>query len=72
MVLKGPAIARSVYGDIGLRPISDLDLLLTERDAVPALRVLGGIGYDVDLPVSEYRMSRHHHLHAATRTIEPG
>ena len=70
MVLKGPAIAASVYGDIGLRPISDLDLLVTERDAVPALRVLGKIGYDVDLPASECRIGRHHHLHAATRTID--
>ena len=31
IVLKGAALAESVYGDIGLRPMSDLDLLVPEE-----------------------------------------
>ena len=67
IVLKGPAIVTPVYGDIGLRPMSDLDLLVAERDAVPVLHLLAKLGYDINLPTSG-RPGRHHHLSAATRS----
>lgn len=68
IVLKGPALLAPAYGDIGLRPISDLDLLVAECDAVPVLHLLAEIGYGIDLPASGRPLGRHHHLHAATRS----
>ena len=70
VVLKGPALVDLVYHDRGLRPISDLDLLVAEGDAVRGLRLLGEIGFDIRLPVSEYRMKRNHHLYAASKMVE--
>lgn len=42
---KGPVLAQSAYGDLGLRSFSDLDLLISPGDFVPAKRALGEIGY---------------------------
>lgn len=45
MVLKGAALAEPLYGNIALRPMGDLDLLL-HREGVPrAVAVLDGMGY---------------------------
>jgi hypothetical protein len=43
--LKGPALAEMLYADPVLRPFSDLDLLVRERDVEAALRVLTRDGY---------------------------
>ncbi|HEY3382786.1 MAG TPA: nucleotidyltransferase family protein [Vicinamibacterales bacterium] len=40
VVLKGPSLAALVYGDVGLRPMRDLDLLVPRRDADRAQSVL--------------------------------
>ncbi len=37
---KGPVLAQEIYGDIGLRPISDLDILVSKKDAVVAWEIL--------------------------------
>jgi Uncharacterised nucleotidyltransferase len=42
---KGPALAASVYGDIGLRSFSDLDLLIAPADFTRAKSALAEIGY---------------------------
>ena len=42
---KGPVLAQSAYGDLGLRSFSDLDLLISPGDFEPAKRALGEIGY---------------------------
>jgi hypothetical protein len=42
---KGPMLAQSAYGDLGLRSFSDLDLLISPGDFVSAKRALGEIGY---------------------------
>lgn len=42
---KGPVLAQSAYGDLGLRSFSDLDLLIPPADFEPAKRALGEIGY---------------------------
>ncbi len=48
VVLKGMAILDEVYGDWGLRPMTDMDLWLSEADA-PALRqALVALGYRVE------------------------
>lgn len=45
MVLKGAALAETVYGNPALRPISDLDLLIKKKDFMKAERQLVELGY---------------------------
>jgi hypothetical protein len=42
---KGPLIAVDVYGDLMLRPFSDIDVLVHERDAAAAKALLTSHGY---------------------------
>ncbi len=59
--LKGPALARQVYGDIKLRSFVDLDLLVRAADATRAGEVLASLGYRPHLqlsPAQEAMLSR--------------
>jgi hypothetical protein len=42
---KGPALAQSLYGDVGLRSFSDLDFLIAPVDFERAKQALAEIGY---------------------------
>jgi Uncharacterised nucleotidyltransferase len=42
---KGPVLAQSVYGDLGLRSFSDLDFLISPADFDRAKQALAEIGY---------------------------
>lgn len=44
--LKGPFLARSLYGDAGMRPSGDLDILVHPGDMRGAVEVIRGFGYD--------------------------
>ncbi len=46
MALKGAHLAEAVYGDIGMRPMGDMDLLVRQEDLGRAQEVLGALGYD--------------------------
>ncbi len=52
---KGPVLAQSAYGDLGLRSFSDLDFLIVPADLVRAKQALAEIGYrpsaDLTAPV---------------------
>lgn len=54
-VMKGPAIAEMVYGDLALREFSDLDLLIREADFSRALELLQRLSYQ---PVWKYENSK--------------
>lgn len=43
--LKGFHVALAIYGDLGLRPVGDLDLLVAEADVPRAVEVLARAGY---------------------------
>lgn len=43
--LKGAALAKTVYGDIGLRPMSDVDILVRREDLSKAVELLFHMGY---------------------------
>jgi putative nucleotidyltransferase-like protein len=43
---KGAVLAASVYGDLSLRPFSDVDLLLNQDDLLRAGRLLASLGYE--------------------------
>lgn len=47
MVLKGAALAETVYGNPALRPMSDLDLLIRKEDFMKAERQLLDLGYSL-------------------------
>ena len=57
IVLKGAALAKFVYGNIGLRPMADIDIMV-RKDALPqAEKTLSGLGYlfSGNMPSVEYR-----------------
>ena len=43
--LKGAALAKTVYGDIGLRQMSDIDILAKKEDLPKAVELLFHMGY---------------------------
>jgi hypothetical protein len=45
ILLKGAALAETVYGNIAVRPMADLDLLVRREQMPGALRALGEAGY---------------------------
>jgi hypothetical protein len=64
IALKGTALAGTVYGNLALRPMRDVDLLVREDDVDAAESVLLREGYSAD---ESYRprgwyLHRHHHL----------
>ena len=48
VVLKGAALAESLYPDIGLRPMNDLDLLIHRNDLIKASDSIKSLGYLVE------------------------
>lgn len=60
LVFKGPALACTVYPELGLREFADLDVLVEERNRERALRVLRSRGFespngtDGGVPVDTY------------------
>ena len=68
LVLKGAALAHLVYPEPGLRPMSDLDILIPEADLWQAQRLLAESGFDAPLPSSG--ALPHRHLGGATLQTE--
>jgi hypothetical protein len=48
---KGPVLTQSLYGDLALRPFSDIDLLLRREDIAPAESVLKALGYEAEFSI---------------------
>jgi hypothetical protein len=57
VVLKGAALASSVYPEIGLRPMGDLDLLIKQKHLFDALSIIRTLDY-IEEPVLSYRLKR--------------
>jgi hypothetical protein len=68
LVLKGAALSHTVYPEPGLRPMSDLDILVREEDLWRAQSLLAGLGFDAPLPVGPELA--HRHLAIAARQVE--
>lgn len=62
IVLKGMALAKTVYGDIGLRPMGDIDLLVKKEDLPHAEKIMTKLGYHFhgDIPPEWYRENHQH------------
>ncbi len=62
---KGPVLAEEVYGNIGLRAFSDLDLLVARHDLPRVVTLLLGHGFRLEIDLSEEQYQklaeRNHH-----------
>ncbi|WLE99253.1 MAG: nucleotidyltransferase family protein [Candidatus Electrothrix communis] len=70
LVLKGAALANTVYPQAGLRPMRDIDLLVRPHDALQAQTALAELGFKAPLGLSSYLPSNHHHLTNATQMTD--
>src|SRR5882724_9901509 len=61
IVLKGAALAQSVYGDIGLRPMGDIDLLVRKEDLDCAEQIMSTLGYSTCMDIKSQEWYRHNH-----------
>ena len=68
LVLKGAALSHTIYPEPGLRPMSDIDILVPKSDLWRAQSLLAGLGFDAPLPPGSTLPARH--LPAATLQSE--
>ena len=63
VVLKGPLLARELYGDLAIRQCDDVDVLVKRSDAQPACDALIAAGYTplCDVAIGANRLLRHTH-----------
>lgn len=54
LALKGPVLAELLYGNVGLRPCDDLDLLVRPEDFSKAESLLLDAGFTPDGPANDY------------------
>ncbi len=59
LVLKGAALCHLVYAEPGLRPMSDVDILVPRSDLWRAQRLLSELGFDAPLPPGPTLPPRH-------------
>jgi len=63
IILKGALLSTFVYGDIGLRPMSDLDILVRKQDIEKAVEVLLSLQYTTEIVYQgNFQQSRFHQL----------
>jgi hypothetical protein len=60
MVSKGGVLGAAYYGDIGLRPMNDFDVLVPRERALDAIRVLLGAGWASTQPMAEMLPDAYH------------
>ena len=63
MLLKGPALGRTVYPDPALRHVADCDVLVRKSEVEPALETLKKRGYDLALTARDPSFYLNHHFH---------
>ena len=70
VVLKGAALAWLLYPTPGLRPLSDIDLLVAPHDAARAQSLLSALGFVAPVSPTSRRLVSHHHLPLAMKQLE--
>ena len=70
VVLKGAALAHVLYPAVGLRPMSDIDLLVDPRLTRRAQGLLAELGFAAPVRPTVRRLVGHHHLPPATKDVE--
>jgi hypothetical protein len=69
VVLKGAALENILYREPGLRPMSDIDLLVHRADLGRAQQLLGAIGFSAPMTFPGHA-GEHRHLSTATKIVE--
>lgn len=67
LILKGAALAHLIYDRPGLRPMSDVDLLVAPERAARAVEILEEMEYK---GVGHNLLPDHHHLPTISRTVD--
>lgn len=63
IVLKGALLADEVYGDIGLRPMQDIDLLFRKEDLDKVIAIFTDLGYHHEGSKDpQLYLDTHHHI----------
>lgn len=70
IALKGAALNRLVYRDLGLRPIGDVDLLIQEQHLSRARALFDELGYSQNTPSSE-DLDKRDSYHYCPRLLSP-
>ncbi|MEX0763059.1 MAG: nucleotidyltransferase family protein [Dehalococcoidia bacterium] len=63
IVLKGAALAETVYRDPGIRPMADLDILVPHELAHEAQSIIGGMGYAPGGNPEDHEDTEENHRH---------
>jgi putative nucleotidyltransferase-like protein len=63
IVLKGAALAQTVYGDIALRPMGDIDLLVRKKDLPYAEEIMSNLNYSTYMDSKSQEWYRQNHFH---------
>ena len=73
MVLQGVCFALTIYPDIGLRPMGDLDLLLPKAKLAEAVQVAKMTGYVDSLPEAASGLNDllSHHVFLQKMDVQP-
>jgi hypothetical protein len=73
ILLKGAALARTVYHDPALRPFADIDLLVPEKRIDDAKETLLGLDYEIahELLSEEFNRKYHNNLPFVRRLPQP-
>jgi hypothetical protein len=62
LLLKGSYLAKFIYQDIGLRIMSDMDLMVSQSNLPPAIGILRELGYSgAELPLTADELDFFHH-----------
>lgn len=70
LVLKGAALAHTVYPNLELRPMRDIDLLVRPEQALRAQAILSELGFDAPVTLPPHLPADHYHLAPAARQSE--
>lgn len=62
VVLKGAALANTLYPEIGLRPMVDIDLLVPDEHLERAVQVVHSLGYDSSEKRAGFGRAHMHHI----------
>ncbi|MGI9066678.1 MAG: nucleotidyltransferase domain-containing protein [Pyrinomonadaceae bacterium] len=71
-VFKGPVLAATVYGDIGLRQVGDLDILIDPGAFDLAKQLLKSAGYRMEPALTKSQQSAHLRFHCEIQFVADG
>lgn len=71
LTLKGPLLAERVYGDLGLRTVADIDLLVNKNEFYAVGALLQRAGYVMEPQLESAQMAKHLEFHCEIQFVHP-